>query len=458
MYPLLIVASLIFSSGFFLVVGLNSDDMISFETGLKLSSDDELVFENKQITIHRTLVVEGNAILRFVNCTITLQGTSNGDTQHLLMAEDGKLELVNSSIWIRVDLIPNLSTSGRIRVQDNAIFNVINSKITCTSNMRIVCTDKSTVSFSGSEYYGKTPESGLHWGIEDMLPKHLLRDYFDHYRLEGEISSDIQITGSRMGNLNIYQNASCTIIDSEISLLNPSSSIETLVEDSNIVILSIRPRDAELDFTGSAGGFYSEWDSKTFFGPGHTTNLRLRDTSFEHLWLTLIDCFAEIVDADIWLLSTYGGETSLDGCDVWILNLRSHQSTIEGSSVDYLIGQSVDGWVHVKDCDVQWMGLTGYAQRKAPRKVLASVENSTVDTCEVNYWYITEAVNVTFREVNFGNITMKPAQNFEVEFMNCTIAENVTLYNQGRDNDVIQVGGCTSNWQWYHLYGVIRAQ
>jgi hypothetical protein len=439
-YPLLIVASLILSSGCFPVVGLTSNDVV-FETGLTLSGDDEQVFENKEITIRRSLVVEGSAILRFVNCTISLIAISNGDTQHLLMAEDGTLDLVNSSVWINVDLIPNLSTSGRIRVQDNAVFNVIDSKITCTSNMRLVCTDMSKVFFSGSEYYGKAPQSGLHWIIEDMLPEELLRDYFDHYRLDGEVSSDIQITGSWIGNLNVYQNASCTINDSEISLLNPRSSVETLVEDSNIVVLSLRQSDAELDLTGSAGGFYSEWDSQTFFGPGHASPLRLKDTSFDHLWLYLVDCIAELHDADFWLLSTYGGETTLDGCDAWVLNLRSLQSRVEGSTVDYLIGQSADGWVHIEDSEVQWMGLTGYAPRGEPREVQASVVNSTVGSCAVNYWYITDAVNVTFRGVHFGNITMRPAPVFKVEFMNCTIAGNVTLNSQQGDIEVIHVGG-----------------
>jgi hypothetical protein len=130
----------------------------------------------------------------------------------------------------------------------------------------------------------------------------------------------------------------------------------------------------------------------------------------------------------------------LEGCDAWILSLRSPQTRVKGSTVDYLIGQSVDGWVKVEDSEVQWMGLTGYAPPGAPREVQATVENSTVDSCTVNYWFITESVNVSFHGVHFGNITLKPAPAFNVEFTNCSIAGNVTLRNP-QGNEVIQVGG-----------------
>jgi hypothetical protein len=359
----------------------------------------------------------------------------------ILVSDNGELILKSSTLTIKLDQIPNYSTNGRITIQDQAIFTAEYSKIRCTEDMRITCVGNSSISLIGFEYFGKTPDSTLHWTLEDKLPEHLLEEYRDHYRLTAEGNSSLVIDDCKIGYLSISGDSSCNVSNSEINHLVPWSQFETKIKDSRIGVLSVSQNDSEFMFTGKAEGFYREWHSKEFFGSNIAANVRMLDSGFDHLWLSLSNCTSEIIDAELWVFTVYQGTIKLKGSDVWIMNLYYGDSVVESSNVEYFVSECVDGSLLVEDCDVQWMGLTGHNREAEYHIVNALVTGSEIGSCNLNSMWITDKVDLRFEDVTFNNLTMKPAPIFDVVFENCIIEDWWKIYSQRNSGDKVYMSG-----------------
>ena len=214
-----------------------SDDKVELNT-LRLSGNESIVYENKNLVISGDIAVKGNASLSFHNCNVTILWVLGGDNPHVLVSGNGTLLLENSSLMIRLDNIPNYSTSGKISIMNKGVFKVDNSEIRCTSNIWMTVRDNSFINFTGSDYYGKAPKSTQHWSLEDKLPEKLLEDYRDHYRISIDGNASVTIDESRLGFIGVYGESTCSVWNSEIENLVPYSTRETLIEDTKVSILA----------------------------------------------------------------------------------------------------------------------------------------------------------------------------------------------------------------------------
>lgn len=417
------------------------DETVKIDHPLRLSDNESIEYINKVIEIIGDISVEDNASLRFHNCNVTVLWIVGGNSPHIHVSDRGRLSLENSSITIRVDLIPNYSTDGRISIEDHAVLNIVDSKIMCTSNVWMSIRDDSNAFFNGSEYFGKVLKSGLHRALEDKLPRGLLEEYRDYYSISVEVNASAIFTDSRIGHLGCIGDSNCIIQGSEIDFLTPVSVTETQVVDSSITILSASQKDSQFSFTGHVDGFFRDWSSRDFFGPDISSNVRLIDSSFDHLWLSLNNCTSVISDAELWILTVYQGELTVSDSEVWIMNLYHNDVAVRHSSVEYLVGECYDGELMIEECDVHWLGLTGHNREKGYEMVIATVVDSEIESCNMNYMWITDEVKLGFENVKMGNWTMIPAPRFLVDFKDCTMDGHWKIYSQRKYEDTIHMRG-----------------
>ena len=132
-------------------MGNCQDETVQIDHALRISGNENIEYENKTIEIKGDISVEDNASLRFHNCNVTVLWIVGGNSPHIQVSDRGRLSLENSSIMIRLDLIPNYHTNGRITIEDHAVLNVVDSKIMCTSDVWMSIRDDSYASFIGAE-------------------------------------------------------------------------------------------------------------------------------------------------------------------------------------------------------------------------------------------------------------------------------------------------------------------
>ena len=418
-----------------------ASDTVELNTNLKMSGTETREYKNQKIIIHGVILVDQNASLRFKCCNITILWFPGTEGPHILVTKNAALVLEDSSLTIRIDLLPNYATTGKIEIRDNGGLMVQDSTIKCTSNMITWCRGSSETILNNATYSGRAPYSNLHWSLEDMLPDQILREYFDDYSIYCENSAEVSIIDSRVGGLITSDDATCIISGSTISLLDPISAEITQVDESRIKVLIMTQRESEIRLSGSVAGYYPKWSSKEFFGPDSITKIQLTESSFDHLWLSLSNCNTVIEDADLWLLVINQGTLSMRGSDAWIIRASYGNATIKDSNISYLVGERVDGDLLVEGCDIGWLGLTAFSRETQYHKVQATIENTTIESCAVNYWIVPFEVNVSFRDVVLGNLSMRPAPIYMANFENCRVTDTVSLYSMSSPEYSLNVRG-----------------
>ena len=404
-------------------VGFCSDNL---ELGTLQVSGEELTFRDQNILITGNIAVKDNASLTFHDCNVTQLWVLGGDNPHIMVSGNGRLTLDNSTMYIRLDNIPNYSTNGRITVQDQGWLVVNSSKILCTDNVIMRVHGNCHVIFNHSKYAGRARDSTLHWAVEDLLPHWVIREYFDDYALYAGGNTMVSIVDSEFGELSVSDNVTCNIEGSKVSELFPGSLIQTQCHDSEITILSTSQWESGFTFTGSAEGHYDEAVLRDILGPNISGNLALYDSSFEHLWLSLVNCSSEIVDAELWLLYISGGETEVWDSDIEICNLYYGDVLVEDSRIEYLLGNCRDGFLEASGVNSSWLSLTGH-NRYGDDVIDAVVSGSRIDECKVNYMSIVQRADVRFMDTVFYNLSMKAAPSFNIVLDGCTVTDTLTL-------------------------------
>jgi hypothetical protein len=405
-----------------------ASEIIELDSGLRIRGQETREYNNMDIIIKGDISIDENASLSFHGCNLTILWLLGSDKPHIGVSGNGSLLLENCNLLLRLDQISGYSTNGKIIIQNNGVFYAKNTSIQSTSDVIMWFLDDSRGSFINASYSGEASESNLHWSLEDMLPDPVLREYFDDYSIRCEDSTEVEIIESSIGKLNVYENSTCRIESSKLSYLNPNSLVTTFASESKVKILTLTQRNQNTKLTGSYNGFYSEWNSQEQFGLESDTNIFLKDTSFDHLWLSLFNCTSVIEDADLWLVTMYRGELSLDDTSVWLLRASYGNATLLESEISYLIAERDDGELHVDGCNVGWLGLTALSRETQYHKIAAKIENSSIESCMVNYWIVPFEVDVSFSNVVFQNLSMRPAPIFEAFFNDCKVKDTVTLY------------------------------
>lgn len=417
-------------------------EKIQYSEGLELLGKTRREYVNKTLIVEGPIKVSENTSLILRDSNLTILWTRRGEANQQVLVEDkGELILENSNIMIRLDQIPNYSTSGRFIVRDMGKLTMMNSSIQCTHDMTLLADGNSSLKLSRAYYTGEAESSNLHWAIEDRLPESLLIGYSHYYRLGGESNSRILIEDSKIGFLGLYGESICSVQGSEIDHLAPYSNRETNVIASTIGILMANQYDSYFNFTGKLAKHYTDWRSKTSLGEAIRANVHLRNSGFNNLWLRLVNCTSEISDAELWLVSTYMGDTRVENSDFTILEHRYGDAFVKSSNIKYFLGECVDGSLIIDGCDIIWAGLTGYNRETDYHVVAAEISDSEIDRLDVNFWYHVDEVDINVTKTQIYNLTMKPAPSHNIIFDESWITGFLKLYPQQYEGDVFNVSG-----------------
>jgi len=404
------------------------DNIVYLENGLHLTGEENQTLETNILIISGNIKLSGNARLRIINCNLTLLQNPGISSQRIEISESSKLELINTTI----------NKSAGLKVEDNGILIVRNTTITSSSHIWLQFKDNSTLSFINSSCQGKAPQSSLHWGTEDMLPEGALREYWDDYRFSFEDTSSISIQDSMVGEVNVYQNSSCKISDSYISLLHTSSSVETVVENSDIKVLSAKMTDTIFEHTGNIEGYHQLWTTESYFGTDNKNNLRLIETSFDNLWLILSNCVSNIHDAQLFYLSSYHGDTTVIESEIKFLKLGCYKANVLESNIEYLISTTIDKPVKVVGSTLGFLGLSGQEM------IDAIIIDSKIIDCRINNFFMPDLVTVRFDNVKINDLWLNPVDQFDLYFNKSEIHGNITLLRYRNINENASIHGSLS--------------
>jgi hypothetical protein len=148
-----------------------------------------------------------------------------------------------------------------------------------------------------------------------------------------------------------------------------------------------------------------------------------------------------VEDTDLWIVTVYQGKISLDNSSIWVLRASYGNATIQDSDISYLVAERESGDLQIDGCNIGWMGLTARSRGSQYHKISAVVENTAIESCMVNYWVVPFEVNVTFCNVVFNNLSMRPSPIFEAVFRDCKVIDTVTLYRMSAPEYNLNVRG-----------------
>jgi hypothetical protein len=416
---------------------------VIYETGLFLSEGESLIVENANVTINEQIVVPGGARLSFVNCSVDVLSTPSYRGPYeseIEILSNGELVFDECSLYINVDLTPNYHTNADIKVRDQSSLQILDSNVSCSNSVLLQCFDESETVFNGSKFTGHAPKSTLHFGLEDFVPEGIMREYFDDYIVSANQGSKLTVIGSKMGRIGAHGNASCSVVDSSMVELVPSSSETVRVEGSSVKALVVSRRKGTFAFSGRLGGHYERWDSESAFHEAPIdSRVELVDSDVELFWLILVDCEAQLSGADLGIVNTYSGKIGVCNSSIWLLNIRNDEmNTIRHSEIGYLTGFTDELRVSVEDSDIGWFGASGR------NSLNLTIANSSMGACQVNRFLRAPRAIAGFTGVEFQDLEITPSRSLRLHFDDCVVNRSLSVNPPVDASDEIEVHGSLS--------------
>ena len=383
-------------------------------------------YTGETIIVDGNIEVKDNASLTFRDCNVTVLW-NRGSIPGVLVSDWGELVLQNTTLWIRADLNPFVTTSGEINVADYGRLVLNNSVITCTDTVLMFLSGDSRVEFTGSGFSGTAPQASQHWYIEELMPPGAIEGLDSDYNIYASGNSSITAYGSELGDVNLHDDTECSIEDSKVTLFSPGSSRETICKDTEIKILSVSLRNTSVSITDSISGYYEQLILNEIL-ENTRENLRLLDCTVELTRLSLVDCTSVLDEANLWQIRTSGGETTIKDSEITIANLYYGNITIMDSDIVYLLGNCQHGKLRVQSCECDWVSLTGTGYNlDGVHNIWAEFNDTDIGDCVINYMSIVEEVDVFFNDVSLQNIKIKSAQRFNLLADNLRIENSTTI-------------------------------
>jgi len=387
-------------------------------------------YTGETIIVDGNIEVKDNASLTFRDCNVTVLW-NRGSIPGVLVSDWGELVLQNTTLWIRADLNPFVTTSGEINVADYGRLVLNNSVITCTDTVFMFLTGDSRVEFTGSGFSGTAPQASQHWYIEELMPPGAIEGLDSDYNIYASGNSSITAYGSELGDVTLHDDTECSIEDSKVTLFSPGSSRETICKDTEIKILSVSLRNTSVSITDSISGYYEQLILNEIL-ENTRENLRLLDCTVELTRLSLVDCTSVLDEANLWQIRTSGGETTIKDSEITIANLYYGNITIMDSDIVYLLGNCQHGKLRVQSCECDWVSLTGTGYNlDGVHNIWAEFNDTDIGDCVINYMSIVEEADFFFRDASLKNIKMKSAKRFNLIVDNLIIENSTTITSLG---------------------------
>jgi len=414
----------------------SSIDCLTYE-GISLSGSDSLIIEGKNLVIEGKIVLSRGSSLIIRNSSVCLRSNPHNRGIHkseIVLLDESKFLLENTSIDICVNLDPSYHIDGRILLRNKSRLSICDSNISCDNSLLIKMSNESTAFINNSKYTGKAPASNCLFCLERMLPRGVLRKLFDDYWIFAFEKSSLNIKGSSIGYIWAHDHAKCNISESNIVKLHPYSSEKVYVSDSMLKALSLSKIEGEITFTGNHQGFHTLWDTEDVFGKEvFNGDVKIKDSAIKVLWLSLSHCDAVISDAEVGIVSLFGGEAKIFNSDIWILENRNENPLLlEGSNVDYLTAWCEAPTVELFKSHVNWLGLGG------SDNITVKTLKSKLDTCKLYNFEKPSKLLVNCTDSVIKIIKIKTGSETILDFDNTAIIESVSL-NKSDPNDKLEV-------------------
>jgi hypothetical protein len=411
-------------------------ESIAFD-GLSLSETETLTITNKVVTINGQITLSGQSTLIITNSSFTINSHPRKRGTHeseIILLDEAELILEDVDVHINVDLEPNYHTNGRLKLRNSSKIKIINSKISCSNQLTMQVSQESNAYFNNSTLMGKAPHSNTHFALEDILPTNLLRHLYDDYHVSVSGKANLNIQKSNMGAIFVENNATCTISGSNIANLSPASTKKTYVSNSILTILKLGKREGQFSYTGNHQSHHENWDTEELFGKGiFSGDVKIVDSSIQLIWLSLSYCEAEIKEADLGILSLYGGHTTISASNLWVVNNRNEKPLqVKNSQIEYLTGWSESPTVDLVDSYIGWLGLTGSGV------ITVNASNSEFDTCKLYNLQKPDKLVIGIRNSNIQNLELKTGKNTILDFNNTVVTERISL-TKSEPHDQISV-------------------